>query len=150
MFGFLRGDVSGMKTIIKAYLGMPNRWMVDESERVSEFAEGWFAARYSVPMGSVESRQAMQAIATIAFPGYCKALNFDGSPSLFAVLGALSEAERIIVDPGIVARRCQSYFTGEISGKILGGVGIADIPGAFQEGAREFHEARARLERNIF
>lgn len=144
----LRGDVGGMKAIIKAY----NRWIpynshIPESEAVGMFANQWLDARYSAPIGPQEKREIMRLLADIAFPEYCAEINSDGTPSLLALLGAVSEAERVIVDPTIVARKCQKLFQGNISGKTLGGVGIADISIAFSNGARRFQQARADLEK---
>ncbi len=147
MFDAFRGDVSGMKTVIRAYLAWPFRHSFSENERVGVFAEQFLATRFSVPVGSAESRQTMHAIALIAFPEFCEELNHDGTPSLLALLGAVCEAERIVIDPGIVARGCRKYFTDEISGKILGGMGVADIDQAFRNGTRRFHESRAAMQR---
>lgn len=144
----LRGDVGAMKAIIKAY----ERWQplnshLPESEAVALFASEWLTHRFSVPIGPAEKREAMHAIAQIAFPEFCEELNSDGTPSLLALLGAVCEAERIIVDPTIVARKCQKLYRGKISGKTLGGVGIPDVTTAFSNGAYRFQQARAALER---
>lgn len=134
MFDALRGDVSGMKAIIRAYRGWSHRHSISESERVRVFSEHWLSARFSAPVGSAESRDLMHAIALIVFPGFCEELDHDGTPSLLALLGAVCEAERVVIDPGIVARGCKKHFGDEISGKILGGVGVADIDQAFRNG----------------
>ena len=83
----------------------------------------------------------------VALDEYVEEVNFDGSPSLLALLGAIGTAERFVVDPQIVARKCQGLFTGDIHGRTLGGVGIVDIAQAFANGERRFQERRARFER---
>jgi hypothetical protein len=86
----------------------------------------------------------------MALDGYYSVLNADGSPSLLALLGAIGTAERFIVDPRIVARKCQKkLISNNILGRTFGGVGIVDVVQAFENGELKFQEKRAELERSV-
>lgn len=148
MFG-IRGDVHGMKAIIRDYLSWTPRSAFLDEAKVAIFAHYWFEKRYSIPIGSQEHREILHQICQVAFPIFSEELNYDGTPSLFAILGSICEAERVQIDIQVVAKKCRKLFGGEIAGKVLGGIGIADIPQAFRNGTRRYNEARAEIERRF-
>ena len=151
MFEMFRTDVSTMNNIINAYTKAnlkTNALGEAEPEGLSDFCRNFLNFRFSMPIGSLEDRQARLCIAQIALEGYYQVLNADGSPSLLALLGAIGTAERFIVDPRIVARKCyKKLLSKNISGRTYGGVGIIDIVQAFEDGELIFQKKRAELQR---
>lgn len=92
----LRSDVSTMKNILKLF----TRWSREQnSEDIAEFADWFFGFRFGLPGFDPEQSQVREQIARLALPFYSARTNVDGRPSLLAVLGAISEAERFVVDP---------------------------------------------------
>lgn len=151
MLTFLRADVSTMKFIIKAFNAwQPPNSRLSKSDQLEAFCEAYINHRFSLPVQSEEKRAALRVIALMALEEFYEEVNFDGSPSLLALLGAISTAERFEVDPTLVARKCSGLFVGEISGRTLGGVGIENISEAFANGEQRFQAKRARIERGLF
>jgi hypothetical protein len=153
MFDIFRTDVSTMNNIINFYskAKLPrNAFGEADPEELSSFCWNFLIFRFSLPIGSAEERNSRLLIAQMALDGYYSVLNADGSPSLLALLGAIGTAERFIVDPRIVARKCQKkLISNNILGRTFGGVGIVDVVQAFENGELKFQEKRAELERSV-
>lgn len=113
------------------------------------FCKEFIRNHFSAPVESEEKREIMRTIALIALPEYSAEMNHDGSPSILALLGALSEAERFSVDLGKVMKKCFPLCLPDITGRTLGGVGIVNAQQAFANAERRFHEKRAALERGL-
>jgi len=148
MFDSFRTDVSAMKNIIRQFKAWsPYLNPLQKEEQVGIFCREFIDHHFSLPVQSEEQRRMMRAVAMLALTEYSAEMNHDGSPSILALLGALSEAERFSVDLGIVMKNCFKLCLPDITGRTLGGVGIVNAPQAFANAERRFHEKRAALER---
>lgn len=147
MFG-LRADVGTMKNIVRFF----RRYQKNGGDDLAEFAEQYLQQRYSMPGFDRERSELMHQVAVVALRFYCEELNADGSVSLLAILGAVSEAERFVIDPGIVMRKAAGWKNRDLWGTTIGAAGIADVPAALQRAERRFQEhaaAKTRLEMGL-
>lgn len=150
MFGFLRTDVSAMKNIIQQYRAWsPHLNSFEKEQKLDIFCIEFIDRHFALPVESEQKRQIMTMIAKLALPEYSAEMNHDGSCSILALLGAISEAERFTVDLGIVMNKCFKLCLPDITGKTLGGVGIVNAQEAFANAERRFHAKRAAIERSL-
>ena len=139
----LRADVSTMKNIIRFF----RRFQKTGGTDLPAFAEQFLRQRYTQPGFERERSELMYSISLMALPFYAEELNADHSTSLLAILGALSEAERFVIDPGIVMRKAAGWKNRDLWGQIVGGAGIADLRAALSEAERRFQEYMASMSR---
>lgn len=139
-----RSDVSTMKNIIKLFREWQRHY---PHHTVADYAACFLDQRYNLPGFDREQSLLQRQVAFLALPFYSQELNADQSPSLLAILGAVSEAERFLVDPGLVFRKALGWRHRDLYGPLLGGAGIADLSEALQKAERRFKEYLASMER---
>lgn len=141
----IRSDVSTLKNIVKSF-ELWHRQAPDGS--MGAFATAFLDHRYSLPGFNRELSQAQLAAAQFALPFFAREINADSSISLLAVLGAVAEAERFVVDPGLAIRKAIGWrMSPYLDSRTVGGAGVADLNAAFKRAESNFREALARAER---
>lgn len=139
-----RGDVSTMVHIRRSF----RRWRnLNATGTIEEFASWLIGFRYSLPGYDPLQSEIQRQIALLALPIYARHLNADGSVSFMAILGALSEAERFTVEPGVVMRKAVGWKNRDLFGVVVGGAGVPDLARAFRAAEVEFQEVVAEEER---
>lgn len=139
----LRADVSTMRAIVKQHRlwvqGHPNG-------SIDEFANDFLAIRYGLPGFHKADSEVMLRVARLALPFYSRTVNADGSVSYLALLGAVAEAERFLVDPEVVLRKTERLCRG-LPNRMVGSAGVPYPRGAFALAERSFREYTSALER---